>query len=60
MDKKVTFKELNQEGNIELEIKKAGLSLALIFSKDFIKRFGLEYGDIIRLDLAEIIKNKNI
>lgn len=58
MDK--TFKELNSEGSVEIQIKKAGLSLCLIFSKDFIKRFNLEYGDTIRLDNAEIIKTKVI
>ncbi len=54
MDK--TFKELNDQGNIEKKIKKAGLSLAILFSKEDIERFNLEYGDIIRLNNAEIIK----
>lgn len=51
-----TFKELNQDGHIDIQIKKAGLSLALLFSKEMLSRFDLEYDDIIRLDLAEIIK----
>ena len=42
--------------NIDLEIKKSGLSLSINFSKEFLKRFDLEYGDIIRLNNAEIIK----
>lgn len=57
MDK--TFKEINTEGNVDLTIKKAGLSLAVIFSKEFIKRFDLKYGDVIRLDEAKIIKLNN-
>lgn len=51
-----TFKEIDKETNIDLEIKKAGLSLAIIFSKEQLKRFNLKYGDIIRLNEAEIIK----
>jgi hypothetical protein len=51
-----TFKELSNNGNIDLEIKKSGLSLSINFSKEFLKRFDLEYGDIIRLNNAEIIK----
>jgi hypothetical protein len=54
-----TFKESQQEGNIDKEIKKSGLSLCLIFSRDDIKRFNLNYGDKIRLDSAEIIKKSN-
>ena len=54
-----TFKELNNNGTIELEIKKSGLSLAVIFSKEFLSRFNLEYGDKICLDNAEIIKKSN-
>lgn len=52
----VTFKEINKDGNIDLEIKKSGLSLALIFSKEFLERFNLKYGDKIRLNEAEILK----
>jgi antitoxin component of MazEF toxin-antitoxin module len=51
-----TFKQINTEGNIDLVIKKAGTSLALLLSRDFIKRFNLKYGDTIRLDEAVIIK----
>lgn len=51
-----TFKEISNDGNIDKEIKKAGLSLAIIFSKEDIKRFNLQYGDVIRLNNAEIIK----
>ena len=56
----VNFKELNKDGDIDVVIKKSGLSLGVIFSKDFIKRFNLKYGDVIRLNLAEIIKSKDI
>ena len=54
------FKELNAEGNIDKKIVKAGLSLAIIFSKEDIRRFKLDYGDVLRLDFAEILKSKNI
>ena len=56
MTNEKTFKEINKEKNIEKEIKKAGLSLAIIFSKDEIKRFNLNYGDKIKLDNAIIVK----
>jgi len=55
----VTFKELILEGNVDLIIKKSGLSLAIIFSKEFLGRFKLKYGDTIRLNNAEIIKKGN-
>lgn len=51
-----TFKQIDEKTNIEKEIKKAGTSLAIIFSKDDIKRFNLNYGDRIVLDNAEIVK----
>lgn len=51
-----TFKEIDIDGNIEKKLMKAGLSIAIIFSKDDIKRFNLKYGDVIRLNNAEIIK----
>lgn len=54
----VTFKDVDKNGNIDLEIKKSGLSLAIIFSKEQLARFGLKYGDVIRLNDAEIIKQK--
>lgn len=50
-----TFKEIDEETKIEKEIKKAGLSLAIIFSKEDIKKFNLKYGDKIVLDNAEIV-----
>jgi hypothetical protein len=49
------FKDIEKETNIDKRIVKAGLSLAIIFSKEEIKRFNLNYGGIIRLDNAEII-----
>ena len=55
MEKK-TFKQIDKNADIEKEIKKAGLSLAIIFSKEEIKRFGLRYGDKIILNNAEIEK----
>jgi hypothetical protein len=51
-----TFKETSKDASIDKEIKKAGLSLAIIFSKEDIKRFDLKYNDVIRLDNAEILK----
>ena len=53
-----TFKQIDINANIEKEIKKAGLSLAILFSKEDIKRFNLEYGDIIVMNNAEIQKGK--
>jgi hypothetical protein len=53
-----TFKQADTKADIKKEIKKAGLSLAIIFSKEDIKRFKLKYGDIINLNNAEIIKSK--
>lgn len=50
-----TFKELEKDRHIDKEIKKSGLSLAIIFSKEEIKRLGLKYGDKIRMDNAEIL-----
>lgn len=54
-----TFKELNDSNNVDKEIKKAGLSLAILFSKEDIKRFNIKHNDIIRLDNAQIIKIDN-
>jgi len=51
-----TFKELNDENNVDKEVKKAGLSLAIIFSKEDIKRFNLKHNDIIRLNNAQILE----
>lgn len=58
MDK--TFKELDTDGNIEKIVKKAGLSLAIIFSKEDAKRFNIQYGSIIQLNDAKIINSKEI
>jgi len=52
-----TFKELDKDSRITKKLKKSGLSMALIFSKEDIKRFNLEYDDEIDLSQAEIIKN---
>jgi hypothetical protein len=51
-----TFKQVDSESKIEKEIRKAGLSLAIIFSKDDISRFKLKYRDKILLDNAEIVR----
>ena len=50
-----TFKEMNDESSIEKSVKKVGLSLGIIFSKEEQKRFGIKYDSIIKLDDAEII-----
>jgi len=55
-----TFKEKSLNCPIKKEIKKAGLSLAIIFSKEDITKFGLEYGDNILLDEAVIVKKEVI
>ncbi len=55
-----TFKELNDENNVDKVIKKAGLSLAILFSKEDINRFNLKHNDIIRLNNAKILKSKDI
>lgn len=46
-----TFKELNSESRFIKQIKKSGLSYALIFSKDEMKKFNLNYLD--RIDLSD-------
>jgi hypothetical protein len=51
-----TFKEISKESKTIKEIKKSGLSLAIIFSKEDLDRYKLSYGDKIDLDNAEIIK----
>jgi hypothetical protein len=55
-----TFKELEKNYKIIKPLKKAGLSLCLIFSKEDIKKFGLTYGCEIDLSNAEISKSKDI
>jgi hypothetical protein len=54
MDK--TFQQLNAEARFVKEIKKSGLSYALIFSKEEMTRFNLKYLDIIDLSDAKPIK----
>lgn len=54
-----TFKDLNQEAKTLKTIKKAGLSLAIIFSKEDLERFNLKYGDTIDLDDARILRSSN-
>lgn len=55
-----TFKEIDKDSKIIKQLKKAGLSYALLFSKEDIKRFNLEYLDEIDLSNAIIIKKKDI
>ena len=50
-----TFKDINKESKVDKVVKKAGLSLAIIFSKEDIQKFDLKYGSVIRLDNAEIV-----
>lgn len=54
-----TFKELNEQAPLIKKVKKAGLSLALIFSKEDCRRFNIDYGDEIILDNALIVKKDN-
>lgn len=59
MEEKIrTFKELNKESKTIKTIKKVGLSIGIIFSKDDQERFNLTYNDKIDLDDAKIIKVK--
>jgi long-subunit fatty acid transport protein len=51
----VTFKELNNNSNVDKTVKKVGLSLGIIFSKDDIDKFKITYNSKIRLNNAEII-----
>ena len=51
-----TFKQLNSEGNIDKKIKKVGLSYGIVFSKEDIEKYNLNYDDIVRLNEAKIIK----
>ena len=50
-----TFKELNDNSNIEKDVKKVGLSLGIVFSKEDQAKFGIKYGSTIRLDEAELL-----
>lgn len=55
-----TFKEINEKSSVEKSVKKVGLSLGIIFSREEQIKFGIKYGSIIRLDDAEIIEPKVI
>lgn len=55
-----TFKQLNNESNVDKFVKKVGLSLGIIFSKEDIEKFGLGYGKVVRLNNAEICEDKDI
>lgn len=55
-----TFKELNENTKIEKKVVRSGLSLAINFSKEEQKRYGITYGSIIILDNAEIVESKDI
>lgn len=50
-----TFKEINKDSNVDKVVRKAGLSLAIIFSKEEIEKFNIKYGSTIRLNEAEVI-----
>jgi hypothetical protein len=52
-----TFKEIDNKSHIVKRLKKAGLSLAIIFSKDDIRRFKLKYDDEINLDNACLVSD---
>lgn len=52
----VTFKDVDNKNNIDKRLTKFGSSLGIVFTKDDLARFRLKYGDIIRLDNAEIIE----
>lgn len=54
-----TFQQLNAETPFIKELKKAGLSYAIIFTKEELDRFGLAYLDRVDLSKACPIK-KNI
>lgn len=49
-----TFKKINEDSNIDKPVKKVGLSLGILFSKEEQNRFGIKYGSIIRLNNAEV------
>lgn len=54
-----TFKELNARARFIKEIRKAGLSYALIFTKEEMRKFNLEYLDQIDLSDAFPLKQKD-
>jgi predicted Zn-ribbon and HTH transcriptional regulator len=49
------FKEIEKLTHIDKTITKSGMSLAIVFSKEDCKKFGIVYGKEIRLDNAEIL-----
>lgn len=51
-----TFQQLNAETKFVKELKKAGLSFCIIFSKEEIEKFDLEYLDKIDLSDAKPLK----
>ena len=55
-----TLKEINSDSPIIKTIRKAGLSLAVIFSREEIERFNLKYLDKIDLSNAIPICNAEI
>ena len=54
-----TFKELSNDVHIDFKIIKIGLSIGIVFPKDFCKKYNLKYEDVIRLDNAETIPFNN-
>ena len=52
-----TFKDIEKDYRIIKKLTKSGLSLCLVFSKEDIKRFNLEYNQEIDLSNAEILKS---
>ena len=50
-----TFKEINDGSNVDKVVRKAGLSLAIIFTKEDILKYNIKYGSTIRLNNAEIV-----
>lgn len=53
----VTFKQINQEKDICKEVKKVGLSVGIIFSKEEQDRYNIKYGSKILLNNAEVVAN---
>lgn len=50
-----TFKEINDGSNVDKVVRKAGLSLAIIFTKEDLLKYNIKYGSTIRLNNAEIV-----
>lgn len=55
-----TFQEINGEAPFIKELRKSGLSYALIFTKEELARFNLHYLDKIDLSEAKPIVEKDI